>query len=90
MRKIIYGSALVSLISIGITACKKQDFKIKHTAPVSNVQTDSPTILGEKKANPFTIKNMRNAYDKLSKSKSNGNNLSPNKLYVRFLPQKRG
>ncbi len=30
---------------------------------------------------------MRNALEKLSKGKSNGSNLIPNKLYVRFLPK---
>lgn len=83
----IYTLAIIGLIFTTISSCKKDSFKAKNSPAVTNVKIEEETILGKKKKNPFEIKVMREAYSNLSKNKSNGNNLEPNKLYVRFLPQ---
>lgn len=88
--KLVLGVILVVFGSVGLYSCKKEKFNINKPAvsqneTVAQVNLESPTILGQELKNPFAIDNMREAYKAITKNKL-GDELQPNRLYVRFLP----
>lgn len=90
IKKLALGAMLLALGSIGFYSCKKEKFNmnkpaVSQTESAAQINLESPTILGKELKNPFAIDNMREAYKAITKNKS-GEDLQPNRLYVRFLP----
>lgn len=85
MKKIIYKGFFIALMGAAFVGCKKVDIMPSSSSSTVKIDNEKQTLIGKKRNNPFTIKNMREAYSSLSKEKSS-NQLEANKLYVRFLP----
>lgn len=87
MKKIIFSGIILSIISLGIVSCKKETvFPNGNSASgktKSIISDNEATILGDKLQNPFTLDNMREAYNILNGSTSV--KLQTNQTYVRFL-----
>jgi hypothetical protein len=70
-----------------ITSCKKEDvLPVPNTPSQKPVSSDAQTKIGKKLPNPFTVENMENAYNELSRQKTD-TELESNQLYVRFFPE---
>ncbi len=86
-KKIIYSFCYLLFGGMLITSCKKEDVLPESNTPSQKpVSTDEQTKIGKKLPNPFTVENMQNAYNQLSRQKTE-TELETNQLYVRFFPE---
>lgn len=94
-----FGKLLILCLFI-FTGCKKE---FVSESPVVSIQENSPQeaknyqegeiVLGKQLENPYTIENMKKAYDKLNARNSNGKlsaetqEIKTTHLYIRWLPK---
>jgi len=88
MKKKIINSFCYLIIGVTlITSCKKGEIiPTPNTQTQKTFETDTPTKIGKKLPNPFTVENMQNAFNQLSREKTE-TELETNQLYVRFFPE---
>ncbi|WP_144960600.1 hypothetical protein [Gillisia sp. Hel_I_86] len=92
MQKQIFRFLLVTLVGILIYSCQKEDdFYLESQGDRNEPDISNSRVLGKKLENPYSVTNMKKAYDNLKNKSKNANNfnldIKATHLYIKFIPK---